>query len=113
MRSTSPVEGAKKITVPPCSVKLRPSATAICTFPWNAIDGRVAADIGRTYLELSSRGAPAERAALLRTALTQLEQAERFWRQASLAPPLEHRRTEALAAIETDAANGRRLLASR
>jgi hypothetical protein len=78
-----------------------------------AIDGRVAADIGRTYLELSSRGAPAERALLLRTALTQLEQAERFWRQASLAPPLEHRRTEALAAIETDAANGRRLLASR
>ena len=78
-----------------------------------AIDGRVAADIGRTYLKLSSRGAPAERAALIRAALTQLEQAERLWRQASLAPPLEHRRTEALAAIETDTANGRRLLASR
>ena len=78
-----------------------------------AVDGRVAADIGRTYLKLSSRYAPAERAALIRAALAQLEQAGRLWRQASLAPPLEHRRTEALAAIEIDTANGRRLLAPR
>jgi serine/threonine protein kinase len=78
-----------------------------------AVDGRVAADIGRTYLTLSSRYAPAERDALIRAALAQLEQAGRLWRQATLAPPLEHRRTEALAAIETATENGRRLLASR
>ena len=77
------------------------------------IDGGIAADIGRTYLTLSTRSAPAERAALIHAALAQLEQAGRLWRQATLAPPLEHRRTEALAAIETDTANGRRLLASR
>jgi tetratricopeptide (TPR) repeat protein len=91
------------------------AAAELATKPLStpAVDGRVAADIGRTYLDLSSRGAPAERAALIRAALAQLEQAGRLWRQASLAPPLEHHRTEALAAIDIDTANGRRLLASR
>jgi serine/threonine protein kinase len=78
-----------------------------------AVDGRVAADVGWTYLRLSPRVAPAERDALVRAALAQLENAGRLWREASLPPPLEHRRTEALAAIEIDAANGRRLLAQR
>jgi hypothetical protein len=76
-----------------------------------AVDGRMAADIGWTYLRLASRVAPAERDTLVRAALAQLENAGRLWREASLPPPFEHRRTEALAAIETDAANGRRLLA--
>ena len=76
-----------------------------------AVDGRMAADLGWTYLRLSSRVAPAERDALVRAALAQLENAARLWREASLPPPFEHRRTEALAAIEIDAANGRRLLA--
>ena len=79
-----------------------------------AVDGRMAADIGLDCTcgcRLASRQPSAT--ALVRAALAQLEQAGRLWRQASLAPPLEHRRTEALAAIETDTANGRRLLASR
>ncbi len=91
------------------------AAAELATKPLStpAVDGRVAADIGRTYLELSSRSAPAERTALLRAALAQFEQAERLWRQASLAPRSNINRTEALAAIELDTANGRRLLAAR
>ena len=40
-RSSSPVDGAKNTTRPPCSTIARPSDTAICMLPWNVSEGRV------------------------------------------------------------------------
>jgi tetratricopeptide (TPR) repeat protein len=64
--------------------------------------------LGRVYLEMAATPSR-ESAALARTALVAFEKSAALWREATVPKVTEWRRTEALAALETDVAAARRL----